>query len=34
LDEWAAAAGFSEKQSLYLGLKNGFQIQHKLFQKD
>ena len=26
-------AGFNEKQSLYLGLKNGFQIQLKLFQK-
>jgi DNA-binding transcriptional ArsR family regulator len=33
LDEWAADASFEEKQSLYLGLKNGFQIQLKLFQK-
>jgi DNA-binding transcriptional ArsR family regulator len=33
LDDWAAAAGFSENQSLYLGLKNGFQIQLKLFRR-
>lgn len=32
LDEWAKQAGFLEKESLYLGLKNGFQIQIKLFQ--
>lgn len=31
LKEWALSAGFSEVQSLYLGLKNGFQIQLKLF---
>ena len=31
LNECAANAGFKEKQSLYLGLKNGFQIQLKLF---
>lgn len=31
LKEWAARAGFMEDQSLYLGLKNGFQIQLKLF---
>lgn len=31
LDAWAKNAGFIEKQSLYLGLKNGFQIQLKLF---
>jgi ArsR family transcriptional regulator len=31
LKEWAAGAGFMEDQSLYLGLKNGFQIQLKLF---
>jgi ArsR family transcriptional regulator len=31
LKEWAAGAGFVEDQSLYLGLKNGFQIQLKLF---
>jgi ubiquinone/menaquinone biosynthesis C-methylase UbiE len=33
LDDWAAAAGFAENQSLYLGLKNGFQIQLKLFRR-
>ncbi|MFW7381438.1 MAG: ArsR/SmtB family transcription factor [Oligoflexus sp.] len=31
LKEWASHAGFIEEQSLYLGLKNGFQIQLKLF---
>jgi DNA-binding transcriptional ArsR family regulator len=31
LKAWAQAAGFSEDQSLYLALKNGFQIQLKLF---
>ena len=31
LKDWALSAGFSEDQSLYLGLKNGFQIQLKLF---
>ena len=31
LKDWALAAGFAEDQSLYLGLKNGFQIQVKLF---
>ncbi|MES2744524.1 MAG: metalloregulator ArsR/SmtB family transcription factor [Bdellovibrionota bacterium] len=31
LKTWAQAAGFHEEQSLYLGLKNGFQIQLKLF---
>ncbi len=31
LREWAQLAGFIEWQSLYLGLKNGFQIQMKLF---
>ncbi len=31
LKEWASKAGFIEEQSLYLGLKNGFQIQLKLF---
>lgn len=33
LKTWAQNEGFSEKQSLYLGLKNGFQIQLRLFQK-
>ena len=33
LDEWALNSGFEEKQSLFLGLKNGFQIQLKLFQR-
>lgn len=28
---WAEEAGFTEDQSLYLGLKNGFQIQLRLF---
>jgi ArsR family transcriptional regulator len=31
LKDWAAAAGLVEEQSSYLGLKNGFQIQLKLF---
>ncbi|MBC7659258.1 MAG: metalloregulator ArsR/SmtB family transcription factor [Chitinophagaceae bacterium] len=31
LKDWALTAGFNEEQSLYLGLKNGFQIQLKLF---
>lgn len=31
LREWAMGAGFGEPQSLYLGLKNGFQIQIQLF---
>jgi ubiquinone/menaquinone biosynthesis C-methylase UbiE len=33
VDEWAESAGFIVEQSLYLGLKNGFQIQLKLFRK-
>lgn len=33
LNDWANHAGFREKQSSYLGLKNGFQIQLKLFEK-
>lgn len=31
LNDWAKSAGFREAQSLYLGLKNGFQIQLKLY---
>jgi len=31
LNDWAKGAGFEAKQSLYLGLKNGFQIQLKLY---
>lgn len=31
LKDWAQSAGFHEDQGLYLGLKNGFQIQLKLF---
>lgn len=31
LKDWALSAGFAEDQSSYLGLKNGFQIQLKLF---
>lgn len=34
LNDWAKHAGFTERQSSYLGLKNGFQIQLKLFEKD
>lgn len=34
LKQWAEDAGLHEKQSSYLGLKNGFQIQLKLFQKE
>jgi len=33
MNGWAADAGFKEEQSSYLGLKNGFQIQLKLFSK-
>jgi len=32
LDEWATLAGFTPGQSAYVGLKNGFQVQVKLFQ--
>lgn len=32
IESWAAAAGFTEMNSQYLGLRNGFQIQIKLFQ--
>jgi len=32
IDEWAQDAGFSQIQSQFLGLKNGFQIQLTLFQ--
>lgn len=31
LDEWAADAGLARGQSAYLGLKNGFQVQARLF---
>ena len=31
LDSWAAAAGFEQGQSLYLGLKNGFQVQVRTY---
>ncbi len=34
LTDWARKAGFKERQSSYLGLKNGFQIQLKLFSKE
>lgn len=30
---WARSVGFAEGQSLYLGLRNGFQIQMRLFHK-
>ena len=33
LDNWALEAGFALGQSAYLGLKNGFQVQLKLFHK-
>ena len=32
IESWAAASGFKEMSSQYLGLRNGFQIQIKLFQ--
>lgn len=31
LDDWAADAGLGKGQSIYLGLKNGFQVQVRLF---
>ncbi|MEZ7972439.1 MAG: metalloregulator ArsR/SmtB family transcription factor [Pseudomonadales bacterium] len=31
LDDWASAAGFEQGQSLYLGLKNGFQVQVRTY---
>ncbi|MBF0440472.1 MAG: metalloregulator ArsR/SmtB family transcription factor [Oligoflexales bacterium] len=33
LNEWAEDAGFFEIQSLYIGLKNGFQIQMRVFER-
>ena len=33
LTQWAAAAGLSEGQSQFLGLRNGFQIQFRMFNK-
>lgn len=33
LSDWGKSAGFDEEQGSYLGLKNGFQIQLKLFRK-
>lgn len=33
LDEWATSTGFNTGQSVYLGLRNGFQVQVRLFQK-
>ena len=33
LTRWAAAAGLSEGQSQFSGLRNGFQIQFRLFQR-
>lgn len=33
LSNWALGAGFDSGQSLYLGLRNGFQIQIRLFHK-
>jgi ArsR family transcriptional regulator len=32
IETWASGAGFTEMNSQYLGLRNGFQIQIKLFQ--
>jgi DNA-binding transcriptional ArsR family regulator len=32
LEAWAHAAGFEESNSAYLGLRNGFQIQARIFQ--
>jgi ArsR family transcriptional regulator len=31
LDNWASVAGFKQGQSLYLGLKNGFQVQVRTY---
>ncbi len=33
IDMWAVSAGLEKKQSVYLGLRNGFQIQVGLFRK-
>ena len=33
LDDWANNAGFTQGQSAYLGLNNGFQVQVRLFSK-
>lgn len=33
LSQWAKESGFSEGQSQYLGLRNGFQIQFRLFHR-
>lgn len=33
LDEWAAQAGLVSAQSMYLGLRNGFQVQLRVFKK-
>jgi len=32
LSQWASAAGFEDKESLYLGLRNGFQVQVRRFE--
>ncbi|OUS26481.1 ArsR family transcriptional regulator [Gammaproteobacteria bacterium 45_16_T64] len=32
LSQWALAAGFEDKESLYLGLRNGFQVQVRRFE--
>ncbi|MDP2284851.1 MAG: ArsR family transcriptional regulator, partial [Pseudohongiella sp.] len=33
LDEWAGQAGLLTAQSMYLGLRNGFQVQLRVFKK-
>ena len=33
LDEWATDAGLEKGQSIYIGLKNGFQVQVRLFHR-
>ena len=33
LDQWAAQAGLISAQSMYLGLRNGFQVQLRVFKK-
>ncbi|MDZ7684269.1 MAG: metalloregulator ArsR/SmtB family transcription factor [Gammaproteobacteria bacterium] len=33
IDDWAADAGLDKGQSVYLGLKNGFQVQVRLFHR-
>jgi DNA-binding transcriptional ArsR family regulator len=34
LDDWATAANFTPGQSAYLGMKNGFQVQVRMFERN